>query len=96
MIYSQFKALKDYSFKDQVQRAAISVMNNIAEGFERNSDKEFSRFLKIAKGSAGEVRSMIYMAEELNYIEKQTSKELIESYNKLSHKIGSFIKYLEK
>jgi len=61
--------LKDFGFKDQICRASVSVMNNIAEGFERRSDAEFKRFLFIAKGSCGEVRSMLYLALELRYIQ---------------------------
>jgi len=61
-VYSDMCKIRDYGFRDQIQRAGISVMNNIAEGFERHSDIEFARFLDIAKGSAGEVRSMYYAA----------------------------------
>jgi four helix bundle protein len=68
LIYSRFRDSRDYSFRDQLQRAAVSIMNNIAEGFERKSNKELKQFLFIAKGSAGEVRSMLYLAKELNYI----------------------------
>ncbi|NMC36934.1 MAG: four helix bundle protein, partial [Bacteroidales bacterium] len=67
-VYSLFKACKDFGFKDQICRAATSVMNNIAEGFERKSDSEFKHFLFVAKGSCAEVRSMLYLAKELNYI----------------------------
>jgi four helix bundle protein len=59
---------RDFGFRDQVRRSGVSIMNNIAEGFERASDTEFARFLDIAKGSCGEVRSMYYTAEDLGYV----------------------------
>ena len=69
LIYSQFKKCTYFRFRDQIQAAAVSIMNNIAEGFERKKgSKEFERFLYIAKGSAGEVRSMLYLAKEFGYI----------------------------
>ena len=77
-VYKDFKngpGSKDYGFRNQIQDAAISVMNNIAEGFERRTDPEFSRFLDIAKGSGGEVRSMYYSAEDLGYVDALITKE---------------------
>ncbi len=59
---------RDLGFRDQIQRASLSIMNNIAEGFERGSDADFARFLHVAKGSCGEVRSMLYAAEDLRYL----------------------------
>ena len=67
-IYLLFENSKDYSFKDQIQRATVSIMNNIAEGYERRTNNEFKHFLYIAKGSCGEVRSMLALALELNKI----------------------------
>ena len=75
-IYKNFSDIKDYGFRDQVQRAAVSVMNNIAEGYERSSTNEFKRFILIAKGSAGEVRSMLILAKEMGYISNGTFEEL--------------------
>nr|WP_320118774.1 four helix bundle protein [uncultured Marinifilum sp.] len=96
LIYKICGVLKDFGFRDQIQRAAVSVMNNISEGFERGSDKEFQRFLKISKGSAGEVRSMLWLAVELDYINRDKSKVLIKRYALLSSRIAGFIKYLNK
>ena len=76
-IYRDFgpgtKGCNDFGFKNQIQRAGISIMNNIAEGFERNSNAEFARFLDISRGSCGEVRSMYYTAEDLNYVTPETA-----------------------
>jgi four helix bundle protein len=69
LVYEHFRENRDYAFRDQIQRASVSIMNNIAEGFERKGAREFSKFLYIAKGSSGEVRSMLYLAKELKYIE---------------------------
>ena len=85
---------KDFGLRDQIRRAIISVSSNIVEGFEKNNNNEFIRFLKIAKGSAGEVRNQLYIALTVGYITKsefeRVNKELID----LSNQIGSFINYL--
>ena len=86
---------KDYGLKDQIQRAAVSIMNNIAEGFERNNNKEFVVFLKYSKGSAGEIRSMLYVALDLNYISKSTFDEYYTNVIKIITQISNFIKYLK-
>lgn len=71
IIYNHFKNSKDFGFRDQVQRASVSIMNNIAEGFERHGNKEFKNFLYISKGSCAEVRSMLYLALDLEYLTKE-------------------------
>lgn len=83
---------RDFGFRDQIQRAAVSVMNNIAEGFERGFQTEFSRFLKIAKGSCGEVRSMLYLAEDLEYL---TPEEAI-AHRAAAENLSRSIAALEK
>ena len=86
---------RDYGLRDQVRRAAVSIMSNIAEGFERGSKREFCHFLYIAKASAGEVRSLLYVASDLEYIDETTYHTLMEQAAKLSRQIAAFIKYLE-
>jgi four helix bundle protein len=77
----------DYGLRDQIRRAAVSVMSNIAEGHERGGTKEFLRFLSIAKGSCGEVRSQLYAAEDVGYIEAPLAAELRGRAAELSRKI---------
>jgi four helix bundle protein len=67
---------KDFGLRGQIQRAAVSVLANIAEGFDRNSRAEFARFLNIARGSAGEVKCHVYVAEDLGYLDARTAAEL--------------------
>lgn len=94
--YKLFKTNKDYSFRDQICRASVSVSNNIAEGFERRSTKEFLMFLYIAKGSCGEVRSMLYLALDLNYISDKNFTLMHNQATEISKLIAGFIKYLQK
>lgn len=85
---------KDYDLVRQIRRASISISSNIAEGFERNTDKEFVYFLYIAKASAGEVRSQLYLALDLNYVSKIEFEGLFENVSNISKLISGFIKYL--
>jgi len=93
-IYNLLKNNRDYSFRDQIQRASVSIMNNIAEGFERRSNKEFKQFLFIAKGSAGEVRSMLHLALQLGYIKDIEYKKLSDSTIEVSKLLSGLIKTL--
>jgi four helix bundle protein len=93
-IYKIFSFCKDYGFKDQIQRASVSITNNIAEGFERRTNKEFLNFLFIAKGSCGEVRSMLNLALELKYINKEQFVLLYNLSHEVSKIISGFIKCL--
>jgi len=94
LIYKDFADSKDFGFKDQIQRASVSVMNNIAEGFERKTNNEFKQFLFIAKGSCGEVRSMLYLAKELNKISEINFNKLFKISEEISKIISGFIKTL--
>lgn len=85
---------KDYSFRDQMQRAAISVMNNIAEGFERKTPKDFAHFLDQAKGACGEVRSMLYVAEDLAYLTPESASEMREKTARIPSGIAAFTTHL--
>ena len=87
---------KDFGLRDQIQRAAVSVMNNIAEGFERSSNAEFIRFLLISKGSAGEVRSLTYVAADLNYISEEEFKSLYDASIKIIKRISRLVTYLKE
>ena len=86
---------RDFGFRDQIQRAGVSVMNNIAEGFERSTDAQFHQYLDIAKGSCGEVRSMYYTAEDLSYTTSDVAAQRRDAAKQISAGIASLMSHLK-
>ncbi len=86
---------RDFGLRDQIQRAAVSVMSNIAEGFERGSKQELRRFLFISKASAGEVRSLLYVALDLSCINQATYDTLTKQVLSISRQLAGFIRHLD-
>jgi four helix bundle protein len=84
-------ACKDRGLKDQISRAALSIPSNIAEGAERGSDREFARFLRIAKGSAGELRTQLYIAGELGYFSPDDRRKLVDESTQISRMLQGLI-----
>ena len=89
------KIAKDFSFKDQVKRAVLSISNNIAEGFEYNNNNDFIRFLRIAKGSCGEVINCLFFSFEVKYTASEDVNDLIQFSTVLSKQIGNLMSYLK-
>ncbi|MEI6056893.1 MAG: four helix bundle protein [Lentisphaerota bacterium] len=87
---------RDFGLRDQIRRAAGSVMHNIAEGFDAGSDAEFTRFLRYAQRSCTEVQSELYVALDQKYLNEQQFNQLYELSNSIHSKIGGFIKYLKQ
>ena len=94
-LYKAIEPLKDYSFRDQMRRAAISIPSNIAEGAERNSYKEFIHFLHISKGSSAELRTQLQIASELGLIDKETEKYFCRELSSISAQTHSLIEHLK-
>jgi len=86
---------KDFGLKDQLQRAALSISNNIAEGFERETKKELIRFLYFSKGSAGECRNMLNFLQQIDYINEENFHNHRNDILEISKQLGSYIKYLK-
>ena len=87
---------KDFGLRDQIRRATVSIMANIAEGFERGGSREFMQFLSIAKGSAGEVESQLYVALDQDYISAEEFEEVRNLTRSTQRLLAGFIKYLRK
>lgn len=96
LISTETDLKSDFRFKNQIKSSSGSVMDNIAERFERDGNLEFRQFLSIAKGSAGETRSQLYRIYDFEYISKQKFEALKTDYENLSGKIKNFIAYLNK
>ncbi|RJP64494.1 MAG: four helix bundle protein [Candidatus Abyssobacteria bacterium SURF_17] len=93
-ISNQGRFAKDYGLRDQMRRASVSIMSNIAEGFERGGNKEFGQFLAQAKGSCGEVRAQLYVALDQQYFDRPTFDRLTDMAMQTSKMLAGLIKYL--
>jgi four helix bundle protein len=87
---------RDFGLRDQIRRAAVSIMSNIAEGFGRGGDKEFTQFLSTAKGSVAEVQAQLYVALDAGYIDKATFGELYALADETARLIAGFMRYLQQ
>lgn len=85
---------RDFGLRDQIRRASVSIMSNIAEGFERDGDKEFFQFVSLAKGSSGEVRAQLYVALDAGYIDQQTFSRLSDMATQINRMLAGLMKYL--
>ncbi len=95
-VSNQNELFKDFGLREQLRRASFSIMSNIAEGLERDGTNEFVQFLSIAKGSAGEVKSLLFVALDQNYISKDTFDRLLPLADEISRMIGGLIVYLRQ
>jgi four helix bundle protein len=94
-MYEILKDCRDYSLKDQITRSAISIASNIAEGAERDSKAEFISFLHIAKGSAAEMRTQIYIASQIGLLREELKNEIVKELTTISKQLQSLVKYLK-
>ena len=88
-IYKDLAALKDWGFKDQITRSGLSIPSNIAEGFERETSKEIANFLNYAKGSAGELRTQIYIGIKIGYLKPETGKRWLSETEAISKMLST-------
>lgn len=94
-ITNESELAKDFSLRDQIRKSAISIPSNISEGFERNSNKSFIYFLIIAKGSCGELRTQLLLANRLSYISDEKYNQLLDRCLEVSKQLSGFITYLK-
>jgi len=92
-IYSALKSCKDYGLKDQITRSVVSISSNIAEGYERNSRNQFIYHLRVAKGSCGELRSQLYICQEIGVINRENTQSFLESAREISRMLQGLINH---
>jgi len=98
-VYAQTKGnqfARDFGLKDQIQRASVSIMGNVAEGFDRGGDKEFIQFLSMSKGSCGEVKSHLYVALDQQYVTAAQFTNLYNSADEVGRLLSGFMAYLRQ
>lgn len=95
-LYKQFRDCRDFGFRDQITRSGLSVPSNIAEGYERNSRKEYLRFLKIAKGSSGELRTQLYIGYEAGFLPKEVFASFKKEAEEISRMLQGIITKLQE
>jgi four helix bundle protein len=93
-VYGQLRGCRDFGFRDQIQRASISIMSCIAEGFDRHSNKEMIHYLVMSRGSASEVRSLAYAGLDIGYFSEKQFADLMERTQKISGLLNGLIRYL--
>lgn len=93
---SRERFARDFALVNQIRRAAISILSNIAEGFERNGDKEFVQFLLVAKGSCGEVRAQLYVALDQSYVDETSFDDIKGKLNETGRMLSGLIRYLRQ
>ena len=91
-LYKKLVNCKDYGLRNQIQRSAVSIPSNIAEGYDRSTNKEYVNFLNIAKGSCAELRTQLYIAKEINTLNKKVANDFIEQTKKISAMLYNLIK----
>lgn len=96
VITSQGNFKRDFGLRDQIRKASVSIVSNIAEGFERGGDQEFLQFLAIAKGSCGEVRAQLYIALDQGYLQREDFETLSTLATEISRLLSGFMKYLQQ
>lgn len=96
LVTSQGNFKRDFGLRDQIRKASVSILSNIAEGFERGGDQEFLQFLAVAKGSCGEVRAQLYIALDQGYLQREDFDTLSTLATEISGLLSGFMKYLRQ